>query len=176
MLPSSRRPLGAKQSTGRGSEVVDISRDLLAAIGLVVVEATNLEWTLAGLIATRRGWDGEQEVAVIAKNGAVRVQLSELAKADPEWAGVHALKDRADSLLAQRNDLVHSVVVYVRDEDDVLHDIEMWHARSGRSRALPTVSDLTTLAAELNSCAVGAVMSLSEAEDRFANLGDPSAP
>jgi hypothetical protein len=155
---------------------MEIGRDLLAAIGMVVIEATNLESTLAGLVSKRWGWDGEQEMAMMATPGAVRRYLRQLVTADPGWNGMRALKEEACSLLDQRNELVHSVVVYVHDEDDKLRGIELWHARNKTVRELPTVGDIARLASELNHCALGAIMSLSEAEDRFAKLGGTGAP
>jgi hypothetical protein len=150
---------------------VDIDLEVLAAIGRVVVEATSLEWTLAGLIATRQGWDEQQqEVAMAATNGTVRRHLTTLASADPSWDAILRLNHQACALLDERNRLVHSVVVSVLDEDYEHRDFGLWHARSG-SRPLPSVGELIRLASDLNKCVVAAVMSHPEAEERFERLG-----
>jgi hypothetical protein len=150
---------------------VEIDDQVFTAIGRVVVEATNLEWTLASLVSMRQGWEGQQEASMVSTSGSVRRQLSRLVASDPEWDGVRRIEQQACSLLDERNKLVHSVVVHAFDEDYERYDVGLWHPRSGTSRSLPTVDELTQLAVGLNRCAVAAVMTHPEAEERFDRFG-----
>jgi hypothetical protein len=149
---------------------VNMDQDVLAAIGRVVVEATSLEWTLACLVATRQGWDEQQEAAVAATSGLVRRHLTALASSDPSWDAIQRLNQKACALLDERNRLVHSVVVSITDDDYEHRDYGLWHARNG-SRPLPSVDELIRLASDLNRCVVAAAMSHPDAEERFERLG-----
>lgn len=154
---------------------MEMDQGILAAIGRVVVEATSLEWTLAGLVAARQGWDGHQEAAVAARSGAVRRQLSDLASSDPDWDAIQGLDHKAGALLDERNRLVHSVVVSITDDDYEHRGYGLWHTRSG-SRPLPSADELLRLASDLNRCVVAAAMTHPDAEERFERLGAADRP
>jgi hypothetical protein len=155
---------------------MDISREVLAAIGEVVVDATQLECGLAQLVAARWGWGGQQEQSMIARNGCVRDQLTKLIEADPDWAAAQQLKRDAFALLDNRSKLVHSVVVHAHDEDYNLHALQLWHAKSGSWAAMPAVREIEELAFDIRRCFLAVAMTMPEAEDRYRDLGASAAP
>jgi hypothetical protein len=155
---------------------MDVSRELLAAIGEVVVEATKLEHALARLVTVRWGWNHQQELSLIARSGHVRQHVSKLVDADPDWDAMRRLRRDAFAVLDDRHKLVHSVVVYVEDDDNEVSDIELWHAGSGTTAALPSVSAVEEHAFDIGRCFVTAVRLLPEAEERLQQLGATAAP
>lgn len=155
---------------------MDVSRDLYAAIGEVVVEATKLEHALARLVKVRWDWSDEQELAMVATGGVLRGQLLKLLKADPDWDAMHRLHRDVVSVLNDRHVLVHSLVVQIEDEDNEVHDIELWHAKSRTTAPLPTVAQVEEHAFDIGRCFVAAVKLLPEAEARLNELGSGNAP
>ncbi len=155
---------------------MDISRDVLAAIGEVVVDATQLECALAQLVAARWGWEEQHEQSMIARSGCVREQLTKLVDADPDWVAARRLKRDAFALLDDRSRLVHSVVVHAHDEDYESHALHLWHAKSGSWAAMPGVREIEELAFDIRRCFLAVVMTMPEAEDRHTDIGTATAP
>lgn len=155
---------------------MEITHDLYAAIGEVVVQATGLEHALAQLVATRWGWSDGHELEMVATSGVLRRQLTQLVAADPDWTSMRKLQRDAFAVLDDRHKLVHSAVVHVMDEDDEVRAIELWHANSRSAVPLPSVSAVKEHAFDIGRCLVAAVMTLPEAEKRFNELGAANAP
>jgi hypothetical protein len=155
---------------------MDINREMLAAIGEVVVDATQLECALAQLVTARWGWDGQHEQSMIARSGCVRDQVAKLVEADPEWKAARQLKRDAFAVLDDRSKLVHSVVVHAHDEDFDVHELQLWHAKSGSWAAMPSVRDVEELAVDIRRCFLAVVMTMPEAEERLRDLGATTAP
>jgi hypothetical protein len=168
--------LGASRVSRTRKRVVDINREMLAAIGEVVVDATQLECALAQLVTARWGWDGRHEKSMIARSGCVREQLTKLVEADPEWKAARELKRDAFAVLDSRSQLVHSVVVHAHDEDFNFHELQLWHAKSGSWAAMLSVRDVEELAVDIRSCFLAVVMTIPEADDRLKDLGATAAP
>lgn len=154
---------------------MELSRDLLAAIGEVVVEATKLEHGLARLVTVRWGWNEQHEQSMIA-SGWIRDHVKNIVKADPDWHAMRRLQRKAFAVLDDRNALVHSVVVHVEDEDNEVREIELWHARSRTVAKLPTASAVEEHAFDIGRCFVAAVNLIPEAEERLNTLGASAAP
>jgi hypothetical protein len=155
---------------------MDISHDLYAAIGVVVVEATKLEYAVAQLITARWGWNDHQELAMVAKNGVLRRQFCQLVEADPSWRSAQKLQRDTFAVLDDRHRLVHSVVVHIVDDDGETHAIQMWNANSGAKVPLPSVAAVQEHAFDIGRCFTAAVMLIPDASTRFEELGAANAP
>jgi hypothetical protein len=155
---------------------VEVGRELLAAIGEVVIEATKLEYALAHLVAVRWGWSAEHERAMSARSGAVREQVTKLVEADPDWTSMHRLRRDALAVLDDRHVLVHSLVLYAEDVDNDLPGIELWHPKSDTSAALPTANAVEELAFDIDRCFAKAARMVDEAGERYQRLGAADAP
>ncbi|MFL6120252.1 hypothetical protein [Actinophytocola sp.] len=155
---------------------MEMTRELYAAIGEVVVEATRLEYGLAQLVATRWGWSAAHELAMVARGGVLRRQLDQLVVAEPDWTAVRTLRRDSYAVLNDRHVLVHSLVVHLVDEDDEVRAIELWHPNTGSTAALPSVSTVREHAFDIGRCFVAAVRTTADAERRFKELGAANAP
>lgn len=155
---------------------MDISHDLYAAIGEVVVEATKLEYAVAQLIAARWGWNDHHELAMVAKSGILRRQFWQLVEADPDWRAAQKLQRDTFAVLDDRHRLVHSVVVHIVDDDGETHAIQMWNANSGAKVPLPSVAAVQEHAFDIGRCFAAAVRLIPDASTRFDELGAANAP
>jgi hypothetical protein len=155
---------------------MEVCRDLLAAIGEVVVEAAKLEYALARLVAARWGWGEQQALAMIAKPGQVRKFVGNLAEAEPTWHSFCHLRRDAFAVLEDRHVIVHSLAVSVSDGEQEESGIEWWHASSGTTAAQPSVSDVEEHAFDICRCFSRAVRLIPEATGRLREFGTSDAP
>jgi hypothetical protein len=105
-------------------------RELLAAIGQVVVDAALLEYFIAVLVAAMEGRDEEwahRELA--ARAGAARRALKDLVTARPDRADLGRLYQDAVAVLDDRHVIVHSVAVADLDASSA-PGMGIWHPRS----------------------------------------------
>lgn len=106
-----------------------MERELLAAIGEVVVDAAVLEYSIAVLVAVIEGRDEERARELVARAGRVLPALKDLVTARPDRPGLLPLYRDAKAVLDDRHVIVHSVA---------LADMEargepgsgIWHPRS----------------------------------------------
>lgn len=155
---------------------MEASRELLAAIGKVVVEAAKLEYALARLVAARWGWSDQQAVSMIAKPGQVRKAVATLADVEPTWYSFGHLRSDALAVLDDRHVVVHSLAVSIADGEQAESRIEWWHASSGTAAAQPSVADVEEHAFDISRCFSRAVRLIPEAADRLREFGTNDAP
>jgi hypothetical protein len=144
---------------------VEISRELLAAIGEVTVETAKLEYAVIRLVAARRGWDGIRLRTTVMATGAARRELDKLLKDEHDWLDLERLRRDVDAVLNDRNALVHSVTVIVEPEDNEGPHTEFWHPRSGAELSV-SVSSVEELAFDIGRCFARAVKLIPEAASR----------
>jgi hypothetical protein len=156
---------------------MEISRDLLAAIGEVVVEATKLEFALARVVCTRWGWSDQDEVSMIKRSGCVRDQLRRLAQSDSDWLEFRQLQRDASAVLEDRHVLAHSVVLIVSDDDEFEPPkIELWHPKSNTTAEMPPTHAVEEHAFDIGRCFKAAVRLIPEAAKRLEEFGASTAP
>ena len=156
---------------------MEISRDVLAAIGEVVVAATKLEFALARVVRTRWGWSDRDEVAMIARSGCVRDQASQLTQSDSDWLEFRQLHRDASAVLEDRHVLAHSVVLNIGEDDEFEPPkIELWHPKSGTTAAMPPAHALEEHAFDIRRCFRAAVKLIPEAAKRLEEYGASAAP
>jgi hypothetical protein len=144
---------------------VEISRELLAAIGEVTVETAKLEYAVIRLVAARRGWDDLRLRETIKRTGAAKHELNELVMDERDWLALKRLRRDVVAVLNDRNALVHAVTVIVEPEDNEGPHIEFWHARSGAELSV-SVTSVEELAFDVGRCFARAVKLIPEAESR----------
>jgi hypothetical protein len=93
---------------------------ILAAIGVVVIRATEIELGLIQTVrrATGKNWTWGQ--AVLSRPGGARNEFRTLVTSGlppDQQASMAAFKDRAEDLLRRRNALVHGLTVRIFDEN-----------------------------------------------------------
>jgi hypothetical protein len=88
-----------------------VDRELLAAIGEVVVDAAALEYLIAVLVAAIEGRDDERARKLAAKPRAARNALEGLVTARPDRLDLRRLYRDAVAVLEDRHVIVHSVAM-----------------------------------------------------------------
>jgi hypothetical protein len=86
-------------------------RELLAAIGQVVVDAAALEYFIAVLVAVIEGRDEEWARKQVAQTGAARRALERLVNGRPDRPDLGRLCQDAAAVLDDRHRIAHSVAV-----------------------------------------------------------------
>ena len=101
-------------------------RELLAAIGEVVIDASALEYLIAVLVAATEGQPEEHARKLAASPGAARTALGKLSAARPARMDLELLYRDAVAVIKDRHRLVHSVAM--RDiQDSGEPGLGMWN-------------------------------------------------
>jgi hypothetical protein len=121
-------------------------RDLLAAIGEVVIDAAALEYAIAGLVAVADGLRDQacedRAVAIVKDTGRAMKELRKLARAQPERNLMRLWRD-AKSVLDDRHVIAHSLAMENAAGDDGQAGLVIFHPRSRRETTLTTSAILS---------------------------------
>lgn len=108
-------------------------RELLAAIGEVVVDAAALEYFIAVLVAVIEGRDEEWARKQVAQTGAARRALERLVNGRPDRPDLGRLCQDAAAVLDDRHRIAHSVAMRDMAEEP---GMAIWNPRSNTERRI----------------------------------------
>ena len=86
-------------------------QELLAAIGLVVVNAAAFDYAIAVLTATLESADTERVRDLASTSGKARKALTKIADANRDRLDIRMLSKAANELLDDRGILAHSIIL-----------------------------------------------------------------
>jgi len=110
-------------------------RELLAAVGEVVIDAAVLEFHIAILVAAIEGRDRDEEWArheLASRPGETRRAFKKLAAARPERLDLARLYRDAVAVLDDRHVIVHSVAQAEMNAADGTWGGLIWHPKSDK--------------------------------------------